>query len=94
MKAEEIYKELKGIVYPINEHSEQLLAISHWFENELKENAEKYHLEQLRRKYKPSFCKGCKYWTVIDALGGEYCKVLQKSVASPRDNFKHQDCPL
>ena len=94
MKAEEIYKELKEIIYPINSHNDQMTAIAYWIENELKKNAEKYHLEQLRKKYKPKICKGCKYWTVVDALGGEYCRVLEKSVASPRDDFKHEHCPL
>ena len=60
----------------------------------MKEYANEYHLSHLRNKYNPSFCKACKYWTVIDSLGGEYCRVLQKSVASPRDDYKHKDCPL
>ncbi len=60
----------------------------------MKEYAEEYHLSQLQKKYKPPFCKGCKYWTVIDALGGDYCRVLEKSVASPKIDYKHIDCPL
>lgn len=60
----------------------------------MKEYAEEYHLRQLKQNYKPAFCKGCKYWTVVDAFGGEYCRVLEKTVASPRDDYKHKDCPL
>jgi len=60
----------------------------------MKEYADEYHRERLREKYKPSLCKGCRYWTVVDVLGGEYCRVLEKSVASPRDDYKHKDCPI
>lgn len=60
----------------------------------MQEYAEEYYRERLREKPKPYSCRSCRHWTVIDALGGEYCKVLRKSVASPRDDFKHKDCPL
>ena len=59
----------------------------------MKEYAEEYHREMLRMKT-PFSCKSCMHWTVIDALGGEYCKVLQKCVSSPRDDYKHKDCPI
>lgn len=59
----------------------------------MKRYAEEYYLERLRAP-KPKICKGCMHWTVIDALGGEYCRVLEKSVASPRPDYKHKDCPL
>lgn len=91
--AEQIYREIKEITRSTFVHNEQMVAIAHYFETELKEQSEKYHFEQLR-KSKPKVCKGCRYWTVIDVLGGEYCRVLEKSVASPRDDFKHKDCPL
>ena len=44
--------------------------------------------------YSAPFCKACKYWTVIDVLGGEYCTLIKECVASPRPEYKHKDCPL
>ena len=60
----------------------------------MQEYAEEYYRERLREKPKPYSCRSCRHWTVIDALGGEYCKVLRKSVTSTRDDFKHEECPL
>lgn len=45
----------------------------------MKKYAEEYYLQKLRSP-KPTHCKGCIHWTVINALGGEYCRVLQKSL--------------
>lgn len=44
--------------------------------------------------YSAPFCKACKYWTIIDVLGGEYCTLIKECVASPRPEYKHKDCPL
>ena len=44
--------------------------------------------------YSAPFCKACKYWTVIDVLGGEYCTLIKECVASPMPEYKHKDCPL
>ena len=44
--------------------------------------------------YSAPFCKACKYWTVIDVLGGDYCTKIKECVASPKPEYKHKDCPL
>ena len=51
-------------------------------------------LQCVSGNYSAQFCKACKYWTVIDVLGGEYCTLIKECVASPRPEYKHKDCPL
>ncbi len=51
-------------------------------------------LPYVSGSYSAPFCKACLYWTVIDILGGEYCRKLEKCVANPRPEYKDKDCPL
>ena len=51
-------------------------------------------LPYVSGNYSAPFCKACKYWTVIDVLGGEYCTLIKECVASQIHEYKHKDCPL
>ena len=35
-------------------------------------------LPYVSGSYSAPFCKACLYWTVIDILGGEYCRKLER----------------
>ena len=97
ISVEELQKEMDSLYKYIGEIEDNSEGTQYVDSKELIQDYELLsNSVKLGRTYlcNPKNCKGCINYNVCGALGGAYCSIVNDSVMSPNDMYKHPKCPV